>query len=163
MDSTIHHLLLAGTSLRPWDMADGPTNSELLRHCWFTAPHAYFPNSDLSKSLLTSSHAISTSTLCTGLCWWSFRRPALVPLVRDRAKRRSRREKISPVPPGQGTPYLCLMPYSNVLPQAPNKVLNARLADTPIIRTAAKSPVKTSETYDWNKLSLLRTLANWGH
>lgn len=79
-------------------MADGQTNSDsLLRMPIFPR----FPT-DLSKSLLTSFHAISTSTLGTGLCWWSFRRPALVPLVRDRTKgdqeerklARSRRGKV---------------------------------------------------------------------
>ena len=40
-------------------------------------------------------------------------------------------------------------------------IVNSRLAGTPIIRTAAKLPGKNElQTFDLNKLPLLRTLAN---
>ena len=40
-------------------------------------------------------------------------------------------------------------------------IVNSRLANTPIIRTAAKLPGKNElQTFDLNKLPLLRTLAN---
>ena len=90
-----HETWLTGRQiLNFWDTADS-----LLRMPVFPA--------HLSKSLLTSFHAISTSTLLNFLCWWSFRSSAQVPLVWARpANRRSRREKTSPVPPGQGNTLL---------------------------------------------------------
>ena len=40
-------------------------------------------------------------------------------------------------------------------------IVNSRLADTPIIQTAAKFPGRNKlQTFDLNKLPLLRTLAN---
>ena len=43
----------------------------------------------------------------------------------------------------------------------PIGTVNSRLANTPIIRTAAKFPGKNKlQTFDLNKLPLLRTLAN---
>ena len=40
-------------------------------------------------------------------------------------------------------------------------IVNSRLANTPIIRTAAKFPGKNKlQTFDLNKLPLLRTVAN---
>ena len=49
-----------------------------------------------------------------------------------------------------------------VLPYiSPIGTVNSRLANTPIIRTAAKFPGKNKlQTFDLNKLPLLRTLAN---
>lgn len=52
------------------------------------------------------------------LSWRSFRRPAQAPVVRDRAKRRSRREEISQFLPGEGTPKLFML-FSIVRPQRP--------------------------------------------
>ena len=49
-----------------------------------------------------------------------------------------------------------VLPYIN-----PIDTVNSRLANTPIIRTAAKFSCKNKlQTFDLNKLPLLRTLAN---